>query len=179
MQNYRGKDQYLDNDNQKEEEKEKINLKRLQLTKSKTKPSFTRWGKEKDKLAFNLLELMCAENNLHISVFIQTKLSWVINEKTHEFISILHQNIIECIAIELNWNRKSAFLFKRFQNIYSHGNMFSSRELKLLKSIVLRTKGYPNYEKDIKFHFPGKSEEAIDQEVNRIMKSKRFLKFTK
>ena len=163
----------------KKKQKKRINLKIRHLANSKTKPSFTRWGKEKDKLAFKLLELMCAENNLHISVFIQTKLSWVINEETNEFISTLHQNIIECIAMELNWKRKTAFLFKRFQNIYSHRNMFSSRELKLLKSILLRTKGYPNYEKDIKFHFPGKSEEAIDQEVNRIMKSKRFLKFTK
>ena len=157
--------------------KQNTKSKKLSIKKRKAKTSFTRWGKKKDKMAFKLLESMCREKDLDITKFIQTKLSKVMNVKTQEFVSNSHKNTVEFIANKYNWVRKPVFLFQRFQKIHSLQNKFSIRELKFLKKILIQHKDDTNREKEILFHFPGKSKEAIDLEVEKIMQSRTFVKF--
>ena len=126
-----------------------------------TKSTFTRWGKEKDKLAFKLLKSMCKEKDLDITKFIQTEVSKVMNLKTCEFVSNSHKIIVEFIASKYNWIRKPVFLFQRFQKVYSLQNTFSIRELKLLKKILIKSQGSSDWENVIMYHFPGKNKEAI------------------
>ena len=157
--------------------KQNIKSRNRSIKKRKAKTSFTRWGKEKDKMAFKLLESMCQEKDLDITKFIQTKLSKVMNEKTQEFVSNHHKNIVEFIANKYNWVRKPVFLFQRFQKIHSLQNNFSIRELKFLKKILVQHKDNVNREKEFLFHFPGKSKEAINEEVEKIMQTRTFAKF--
>ena len=128
-------------------------------------------------MAFKLLESMCKDKDLDITKFIQTNLSKVMNVKTHEFVSNSHKNIVEFIANKYNWVRKPVFLFQRFPKIHSLQNNFSIRELKFLKKILIQHKDNANREKEVLFHFPGKSKEAIDEEVEKIMQSRTFAKY--
>ena len=157
--------------------KQNIKSRNRSIKKRKAKTSFTRWGKDKDKMAFKLLESMCREKDLNITKFIQTKLSKVMNEKTQEFVSNSHKNIVEFIANKYNWVRKPVFLFQRFQKIHSLQNNFSIRELKFLKKILVQHKDDANREKEVLFHFPGKSKEAINEKVEKIMQTRTFAKF--
>ena len=75
-------------------EEEKIpvtneDLKQISIGPSTTrnKTSFKRWGKDKDKLAFEMLKDLCKERGINVDQFIQVDVSEIIDEYVETFIN--------------------------------------------------------------------------------------------
>ena len=147
--------------------------------KKKWRAIFKRWGKEKDKIGYNMLKQMCAIHSFNIDSFFCIDQSTVIDGVSQEFISKEHSKIIQQIANKYKWTRKPIYLYLRFQKIYLKENALSVRESKFLKRLLVQC----NYEEDIDklvmYHFPGKSLTVIKQAKQEFMRSKRFSKHMK
>ena len=62
-------------------------LRQISVVSSKTrnKICFKRWGKDKDKLAFEMLQTLCSENSINVDQFMQVDVSEVIDECAETF----------------------------------------------------------------------------------------------
>ena len=148
-----------------EEEKEEIfeinnDLERAVNEINPGKIPFRRWGKDKDKLAFKMLQDICKESEINFLQFIKVDESEIIDEYAQIFINEIYSNIIERIANEFGWMRRPIHLFYRFKKIFSQANSLSVREVKLLKQFIPQNSSQPIDYTLIKFHFPCKSESA-------------------
>ena len=144
--------------------------------KSNTKAALKRWGKDKDKLAVKTLNALCKASGLNTDQFIQVDTFEVYNEDTQEFKSEVHEKIIKWIALKYNWTRKPVFLFQRIKKIHTQDKKLSVREIRMLKSILIKNRGKFINEKEIMFHFPGKSIAELNQAMQKVLQSKWFPK---
>ena len=129
---------------------------------------FRRWGKEKDKKAFDMLKNLCQNNGLSVDQFLSADVAEVIDEFKRIFINKLYSNIIQSIAEQYSWMRKPIYLFHRLKKIYSSDNTFSFREIKLLKRLILKSNSDSDDIEGIMYHFPGKSESIIRNAARNI-----------
>ena len=54
-------------------------------SKARNKTCFKRWGKDKDKLAFEMLQTLCSENSINVDQFMQVDVSEIIDECAEMF----------------------------------------------------------------------------------------------
>ena len=132
---------------------------------------FKRWGKEKDKKAFDTLKKLCQINGISINQFLNVDESEVIDEFSQIFTNELYSNIIQSIADQYMWIRKPIYLFYRFKKIYSSEDKLSFREVKLLKRLLIQSNSDPIDIESIMYHFPGKSISVIKATARNIMQN--------
>lgn len=146
---------------------------RIDSSTSRSKTSFRRWGKEKDKLAFKMLHSLWKESGINVDKFIKADESEIIDEYAEAFINNSSNKqfseIIERIAAEYNWIRKPIFLFHRFKKIYSLENNLSVREVKLLRKILMKSDCDNIDYESVMFHFPGKQLSVIKRVAQSIL----------
>ena len=134
------------------------------------KSLFRRWGKEKDRKAFKLLQEMCKNLHLSFEKFILVDENEIINKHNFEFTNEVYSRIIGEIGKEFNWIRKPVHLFYRFKKIYSQSeSKLSIRDTRLLKSILINNIGKKINDEEILFHFPGKSKSVIQKTAKYIL----------
>ena len=150
-----------------------------QNRKKKWRTIFKRWGKEKDKIGYNMLKQICEKYSLDIDSFFCIDQSSVIDEVSQEFISQEHSKIIQKIVNKYKWMRKPIYLYLRFQKIYLKESTLSVRESKLLKRLLIQSKDDEDICKQVMYHFPGKNLTVIEQAKQEFMRSKRFSKYMK
>ena len=121
---------------------------------------FKRWGKNKDKLAFKMLQDIWKESGIDVEKFIKADESEIIDEYAQIFINELYSGIIEKIANEFGWMRRPIYLFHRFKKILSQASILSVREVKFLKQLLSDNSSQPIDYALIEFHFPCKSKSA-------------------
>ena len=141
---------------------EEVNSKILEAAKeiNTDKIPFKRWGKNKDKLAFKMLQDIWKESSLDVEKFIKADESEIIDEYAQIFINELYSGIIEKIANEFGWVRRPIYLFHRFKKILSQASILSVREVKFLKQLLSNNSSQPIDYALIEFHFPCKSKSA-------------------
>ena len=128
---------------------------------------FRRWGKNKDKLAFKMLQDMCKDSGINFEQFIKADESEVIDEYAQIFTNELYSCIIERIANELGWMKRPIYLFNRFQKIHSQTDCLSVREVKFLKQHLADSSSDSIDYSLIEFHLPCKSKQAtLDKILN-------------
>ena len=132
---------------------------------------FKRWGKEKDKKAFDMLKKLCRINGISINQFLNVDESEVIDEFSQIFTNELYSNIIKPIVDQYMWIRKPIYLFYRFKKIYSLEDKLSFREIKLLKRLLIQSNSDPIDIDSIMYHFPGKSVSMIKANARNIMQN--------
>lgn len=121
---------------------------------------FKRWGRENDKIAFNILrEFLDKANITQTEFFVDPKFEF--------------EGILIKISRELNWLRSPETLYARMFRTFQEAKSFSVRKLKLLNKLV---EGYRSIDEvvfeDIMPQFPGATLEYIRVEVSRIFNSR-------
>ena len=168
---------YLNSDIKESEENKKFTKRNVDVKNSTSKIypvklPFRRWGKDKDKLAFKMLQDMCKDSGISFEQFIKVEESEIIDEYAQIFTNELYSSIIERIANELGWMKRPIYLFHRFQKIHSQSDSLSIREVKFLKQLLADSSSDSIDYSLIEFHFPCKSKQVT---LNKILNFKQYI----
>lgn len=141
---------------------EAFSLENPSLPKPSTPIFKARWGKEKDRELFAILEPYCKENHIEMEEFL--------NDTANE-LELSHSEILDSISAKLDWRGTNKYLVVRIKKILN-ATKFSARDYKLLKKLVIKQQKDNDLSfSKLMYYFPGKSIDYVREEASVMFKT--------